>query len=246
MFQYYDLTDRLPFEIDLERMREEMQQLESKPWLSHYDEALADGWTTIPLVSHDGSADNAESQRHGKWGEYKRTKYVDELPYFREILEKFECPHGRIRIMKLMPGTEIRTHRDTWTEVSDYAFGQVRLHIPIVTNDKVIFTVAGTNYHLAAGRLHYVNFTKKHYVRNDGDEPRTHLVLDIKVNDWLRQVFPPLTPWQKVECAAARVWVPLFLWFPMRAKFRLGQVFWKLYEGSLLQKMRHRVLPKRA
>ena len=246
MFQYYDLTDRLPFTIDLERLRTELATLESKPWLSHYDVNLADGWTTIPLVTHDGSADTTESQRVGTWGEYQRTKYVEELPYCRELLDAFECPHGRIRIMKLLPGTEIREHRDTYDEVSDYAFGQVRLHIPIVTNDKVIFTVAGQQYHLAAGRLHYVNFSKKHYVRNDGDEARTHLVLDLKVNDWLRDVFPGLTPWQKVECAVSRITYPVFVWMPMRARVRAFQIFWNTYEGSLLQRMRHRLFPKRA
>ena len=70
---------------------------------------------------------------------------------------------------------------------------------------KVIFTVAGKDYHLGAGRLHYVNFSNPHYVRNDGDEARVHLVLDLKVNEFLEKVFPPLTAWQKNRvCVRAR------------------------------------------
>jgi len=68
VFEHYDLTDRFHMNFDVERMRKELHDLENENWLSHYDEGLADGWTTIPLVSHDGSADNAESQRIGKWG----------------------------------------------------------------------------------------------------------------------------------------------------------------------------------
>jgi hypothetical protein len=246
MYQFADLTDRLPFKIDLERAVRELQSLEGANWLSHYDAALADGWTTIPLVSHDGSASNENSQLLGKWGQYKQTPYVDKLPYFREILNAFKCPHGRIRIMKLLPGTIIREHRDTFEEVSDYAFGQVRLHIPIITNDKVIFTVGGKNYHLKEGHLYYVNFTKKHYVRNDGAVARTHLVLDLQVNDFLRGLFPKITPVQRVEMFVARNFLPIFLWAPMRIKERLKKRFWNAYEGSSLQALRHRILPKRA
>ncbi len=244
MYMFEDLTDRLPFKIDLERMRAELASLESSQWLSHYDKALADGWTTIPLSTHDGSADNEESQRLGEWGKYKTTKYFDQLPYFKSVVEGFKAPMGRIRIMKLMPGSIIRTHRDTYEEVSDFSFGQVRLHIPIVTNDKVIFTVDGKNLHLKAGRLYYVNFSKKHYVRNDGDEARTHLVCDLKVNDELLKIFPPITPWQRIEMALTRKLVPLFLWYPSRFKREVGKAFWRYYNDSALRKLRHRFFPK--
>ena len=101
MYMTYDLTDRFPLKLDLQRMRDELASLEGGKWLSHYDTNLADGWTTIPLSTHDGSADNADSQRVGEWGKYKTTKYLDQLPYFKSVLEAFNCPFGRVRIMKL-------------------------------------------------------------------------------------------------------------------------------------------------
>ena len=64
MYMFYDLTDRFPMKLDVEKMRSELESLEGSNWLSHYDKALADGWTTIPLATHDGSCDNEESQ-HG-------------------------------------------------------------------------------------------------------------------------------------------------------------------------------------
>jgi hypothetical protein len=226
-------------------MQEELKLLENDSWLSHYDLALADGWTTIPLVSHDGSARDEKSQYLGKWGEYKETSYLEKLPYFKEVLRAFKCPHGRIRIMKLMPGTIIKTHRDTFDEVSDVAFGQVRLHIPVITNDKVIFTVGSQNYKLKAGRLYYVNFSKKHYVRNDGTEARTHLVLDLQCNDFLHSVFPPASLFQRFEMLVTRTFLPIFLWIPLRMHSRAWDGFWRLYKGSVLQKFRHRFFPKR-
>jgi hypothetical protein len=239
MYTFRDLTDRFPIKIDLDRLRNELAQLEGSPWLSHYDKALADGWTTIPLYSHDGTADNEESQRVGKWGQYKPTKYLDQLPYFKTIVEAFNCPCGRIRIMKLMPGSIIREHRDTYEEVSDFSFGQVRLHIPIVTNDRVVFTVSGKPIQMKAGRLYYVNFSKKHFVRNDGDHARTHLVLDLKVNDSLRKIFPPVTPLQAIEMWAARTFLPIMLWTPLKLHRDTKTAFWRAYNGSSLQRLKH-------
>lgn len=244
MYMFYDLTDRFPIKIDLQRLQSELATLEGSRWLSHYDQALADGWTTIPLATHDGSADNENSQRLGEWGKYRLTQYAEQLPYFKTVLDAFNCPFGRVRIMKLMPGSIIREHRDTYEEVSDYAFGQVRLHIPIVTNDKVVFMVDGKPVKMKAGRLYYVNFSKKHYVRNDGAEPRTHFVLDLQVNDSLRKIFPPTSPWQRLEMRIARTLVPLVLWTPLRVRRDIGTAFWRFYNGSVLQKMRHRLFPK--
>lgn len=241
MFDFADLTEKFPKNIDLPRLRAELEALEGEQWLSHYDVNLADGWTTIPLVSKDGSATGPESQRVGTWGEYKRTKFVDQLPYFKELLDTFDCPHGRIRIMKLMPDSIIRMHRDTFEEVSDYAFGQVRLHIPIITNDKVKFTVDDKDYHLKEGRLYYVNFSKKHYVRNDGKEPRTHLVLDLKVNDFLDGIFPKLTYFQRLECLFARNTYPIFIWRTQRFKNKSITLFWRWYNGSIAQKLKHKL-----
>jgi hypothetical protein len=243
MYMFRDLTDRFPIKIDAQRLKDELASLEGGKWLSHYDKALADGWTTIPLSTHDGTADNEDSQRVGEWGKYKTTKYADQLPYFKTVLDAFGCPFGRVRIMKLMPGSIIREHRDTYEEVSDYAFGQVRLHIPVVTNEKVIFTVAGKRIQMKEGRLYYVNFSKVHYVRNDGAEPRTHFVLDLQVNDNVRKIFPPVTPLERVEMWLARSLLPTFLWVPLRLRTQWKTAFWRYYNGSALQKLRYRISP---
>src|SRR5581483_1243962 len=104
---------------------------------------------------------------------------------FTEILNGFKCPHGRIRIMKLMPGCGIGEHRDIDVEVANVAFRKVRLHIPIQTNPDVEFLVDGKRIHMKRGGLYYVNFSKVHSVRNNGQEVRIHLVMDLEINDWL-------------------------------------------------------------
>ncbi|MBB3170083.1 aspartyl/asparaginyl beta-hydroxylase domain-containing protein [Simiduia aestuariiviva] len=241
MKMFLDLTDGLPFKIDLEALKQDLKLLDQEKWIGHYDVQLADGWTTIPLVSHDGTSDRIESQRLGTWGQYRRTEYAEKLPAFKALLDKFDCPHGRIRIMKLMPGSIIKAHRDTYAEVSDYAFGQVRLHIPIVTNPDVRFVVAGKDIRMNEGRLYYVNFSKVHHVENNGDEPRTHLVLDLKLNEFLRGVFPKDTAWGVICSACTRALYPSFLWLPLRLKTRIITIFWKYYNDSIFQRFKKNI-----
>lgn len=43
------------------------------------------------------------------------------------------------------------------------------------------------------GEAWYTNVCHLHAVRNDSDVQRVHLVLDMQVNEWVRQFFPPQT-----------------------------------------------------
>jgi hypothetical protein len=159
-----DLTDRFPLRFDVERMREELRTLESLKWIDHYDRKIANGWTSLVLSSRDGTMDKPASQRPGKFGRFQRTPLVDKLPYFRAILDAFPCPFARIRISRTLPHSFIGAHRDIGREAASLAFGQARLHLPIVTNDQVRFVPGGEVFRLLAGRLYYLDFTKLHSV----------------------------------------------------------------------------------
>jgi hypothetical protein len=219
-----DLTDRFPMRFDVEQLKEEVRSLESTAWLSHYDGSISNGWTAIPLVSRDGAMDDPNAQRVGRFGLYRRTPIVKSLPYFRAVLDAFECPQGRVRISRLQPGAVIRAHRDIGREAASVAFGQVRLHLPIVTNDGVTFLVGGERLRLLPGRLYYVDFTRLHSVRNDGRTARIHLILDLQMNDFLRRVFPEPSRREQVEWFLVRHTLPL-VWPFFWVHFVLKQYF---------------------
>jgi hypothetical protein len=243
MYTWCDLTDQLPFPIELEQLRKELEQLKDDSWLEHYDVTLSRGWKSIPLVSRQGEATGPESQRAAPYEEMQRTRLCGELPAFSALLDSFKCPHGRIRITRLDPGAGIDKHRDVGHEVANLAFRKVRLHIPIETNPGVYFWIDGEKMHMDAGRLYYVNFSKLHYVKNDGETPRYHLVMDLGVNDWLIDFFPEYSFPAKIEMATNRLLLPFF-WYLRRGKVVWTMKFWEHYNGSWLQKTRHRYFPK--
>lgn len=238
MKTWIDLTDRFPIKFDLSRMKEEIKKVEQSNWLGHYDQTLSSVWKVLPLVSLEGKMDNSEEQRPGPWDQYKRTKLLDSMPYHRWILDSLKCPQARVRLMKLHPKGFITPHRDIDLEVANLAFNKVRLHVPVYTNDKVIFYVGREKFHMKEGHIYYVNFSKVHSVRNDGNSMRIHLVIDLEVNDWLAQFFPPLTRAEKVEGTLLRATLPVF-WKMHYMTKRLRNTFWRSYEGSRLQKTYH-------
>jgi len=239
----FDLTDNCLMKFNVDKLRAELKDMQDGLWLEHYDPTLSRGWKSIPLVSRNGETSGAESQRAAPTEDMRRTPLTEKLPYFTQILDFFECPQGRIRITRLDPGAGINMHRDISAEVANLAFNKVRLHIPIETNDGVYFWVDNDIIRMKPGRLYYVNFSKRHYVRNEGDTPRYHLVLDLEVNDWLRKLFPSPTILEHFQMKLEKQLLPI-QWKIINTKIALIVWFWKHYNGSSLQKIRNKLRGK--
>jgi aspartyl/asparaginyl beta-hydroxylase (cupin superfamily) len=78
----------------------------------------------------------------------------------------------------LSAGHEIKAHVDYDTTLI------CRYHIPILTNPDVKFFVQrGTSVHEfhmpADGNIYFFNQGLKHWVKNDGNTPRLHLIIDV-------------------------------------------------------------------
>lgn len=74
----------------------------------------------------------------------------------------------------VMPDEGIEPHSDNPS--SDW---RVRVHVPLVTNDKAIFFVEGAAFHMTAGRAYLVNVRQRHEIKNDGPTPRIHFMFDV-------------------------------------------------------------------
>lgn len=176
---------QLPFQFDAKKLQQELEVCKVD-WTKHFNTAYYSGdWSGIPLrspkeASHMVSAGNAASQQ-----------FIDEpvlasLPYTKAVIESIEAPKSSIRYLRLAPGSVIKPHKDY-----DLVFwdGFVRLHIPVVTNDEVIFIVNNERLVMQPGECWFADFSQTHSVENNGDTDRVHLVIDCLVNKWLRKLF---------------------------------------------------------
>ena len=53
-----------------------------------------------------------------------------------------------------------------------------RIHLSIITNDEVWFTVGNETIHMREGELYEINNRRMHSVKNAGSEDRVHLIMD--------------------------------------------------------------------
>lgn len=80
---------------------------------------------------------------------------------------------SRVVLVNLAAGGEIASHTDAVPSLKRAH----RVHLPIVTNDQVMFAVRGDIRHLAPGELWEINNRLPHAVRNPGAD-RIHAILD--------------------------------------------------------------------
>jgi hypothetical protein len=110
----------------------------------------------------------------------------------KELLKNYGQKIHRVRFMRLKPGGgELERHTDQVDPDSGGTKGKLaRIHFPIKTNDRVIFTVWDTKgnpqkIHMNVGECWFLDTRKPHMAINRGDEERIHLVVDIETEDKL-------------------------------------------------------------
>jgi hypothetical protein len=93
----------------------------------------------------------------------------------KELEERMAGQSARMLLIKLDANSEVFTHKDS----GDYLSNVRRFHIPIITNDKVYYTVGGEKIHMKQGDCYEINNLKLHSVNNDSEYDRVHLLIDI-------------------------------------------------------------------
>ncbi len=122
------------------------------------------------------------------------TVLMEKCPYIKSILDEFKVEKKAVRLLNLKPGAVIKEHRDA--ELC-YEMGEARIHIPIMTNPEVEFYVDNERFERLPGSCWYMNFNLPHRINNFGKTDRVHLVFDVVVNDFIRQLFENAPPERK-------------------------------------------------
>jgi quercetin dioxygenase-like cupin family protein len=129
---------------------------------------------TIPIIFDEHlDVDKAEKTKHYHLFESELDKIQNHI---REVVNE---PNGwiyRALLIKLPKGKEIAPHVD-----KGVIFEPRRMHIPIETNEKCLFSVGETTKNLKEGEIWEINNDKEmHGVSNHGDTDRVHLLIDWK------------------------------------------------------------------
>ena len=149
-----------------ETLAAEVRALPPSAWIPH--PGSYPGNDAVPLIGKDGQPSNAF------YGRMMPTEHLRGCRYITQIMADIGAVWGRSRLMGLAPGAEVPPHVD----VHYHWRTHMRVHIPVITNPGVTFTVAGTSVHMAPGECWVFDSFSLHDVQNRGSEKRVHLVLD--------------------------------------------------------------------
>jgi len=182
---------KLPFTFDAKRLQAELDQIQPDEWVNHFNTSIYEGdWSGVALRSVGGAAQKLYPDPTAT-GQFANTEILGRCPYYQTVLATFRCPLTSVRLLRLKAGSSIREHRDYRLGYED---GEVRLHIPVVTNPAVAFFLQGERVWMQAGECWYLNVNLKHRVDNQSTTDRIHLVIDCVVNEWLAAFFPLAQP----------------------------------------------------
>ena len=82
--------------------------------------------------------------------------------------------YPRVMLARMAPGGVIQPHRDA----NPAAKWPHKIHVPLLTNDRVAFYVDGIAYHFPQGEAVEVSNMAVHAVENGGDTDRIHLIFE--------------------------------------------------------------------
>ncbi len=174
---------RLPLAFDGAALRADLDGLGPQDWVPHFNTGYYEGdWSGAALRSVGGTEGRLYPDPSAG-GQYADTPLLDRCPAAQTALRSLACPLLSARFLRVGPDSRIREHTDLDLAVED---GEVRLHVPVVSNPEVVFLLDGAPVDMGPGEAWYLNFNLPHAVENRGRNARVHLVVDCVVNDWLR------------------------------------------------------------
>lgn len=85
---------------------------------------------------------------------------------------------GRVVLTRLGPGKVVYPHADT---IGDYSKFYTRLHVPLKSDDSVIFTCGEEKISMLTGELYWFDHSRVHSIENRGADDRINLIIDVRL-----------------------------------------------------------------
>ena len=113
------------------------------------------------------------------------SEVVESCLELSRFLEKhYQGTTLKLIVSKLIAGGKILEH---WDKSLCFQSAH-RNHLPIITNSQVNFYLNGIKNNFLAGNLFEINNQVMHYVENDSNEDRIHIICDVIENETLNNI----------------------------------------------------------
>lgn len=185
-FLYNDRI-KLPFTFDSDQMLAEFKALK----LEHFEY-----YNVIPLRSPAHLVDPsipfpppADDYADGSWTDWLDTAALKKSPYLTSMVDTFR-KHTNVtlvRLLRLAPGSVVAEHTDP-TLGLEIDKSVIRLTIPFLINDEVVFYLNDNPVPMQPGECWYLRLTDPHKITNFGETERVNLTIDMIPNDWVRKI----------------------------------------------------------
>lgn len=183
------INDRiqLPFTFDVAKIIAEYEALK----LEHFEY-----YDALPLRAPAHHVDKsrplpppADDYADGSWTEWLDTPALKKSPYIMSIVDTFRqhTDVTLVRLLRLAPGSVVKEHTDPTLGLEIHK-SVIRLTIPILNNNQVVFYLNNTPVPMQPGECWYMRLTDPHKVTNDGDTERVNLTIDMIPNKWIRNI----------------------------------------------------------
>jgi len=147
-----------------------LDQSRQNTYLTHKDTE------TITLISSDYTWVPGKDLNKINKNLFKSDKANNEInKIYLDLENRYDGQIVRSEIVKLKSQTKIRKHVDGGAMLH-YSR---RCHIPIITNDRVYFTVNNNKINMIESQGYEINNTLPHSVENDSLQDRVHIIIDI-------------------------------------------------------------------
>ena len=157
---------KLPIQFDADTLERETRALPDSAWVPH--PTGFKGNEAVRLVTVNGQPSDLFD------GPMSPTENLARMPYVQHLMAALGGVWTRSRLMGLGPGAEVPTHLDAHYHWRTH----MRIHVPIITNPKVLFTCGDETVNMAPGECWLFDSFRWHRVENGWTERRVHLVLD--------------------------------------------------------------------
>ena len=178
---------KLPISFDVDKMMKEVKAF-------HFNEFLY--YNVMPLRSPAHFVDPAlpapppaDDYADGSWTEWLDTSALKESPYLMSVVDTFR-QHTKVtlvRLLRLAGGEVVKEHTDPTLGLQIHK-SVIRLTIPILTNDGVVFYLNGKPVPMQPGECWYLRLTDPHSITNAGAAERINLTIDMIPNEWVKSM----------------------------------------------------------